>query len=281
MPFESFRSFFGKKEGQTGEELPDTNGLGSAHQPLPDNTNRARSLEDINEHIRQSLEENRREEEQIELDAHKRRVARAPEILKQNSLQRLPSITKILDRALSNASVEDYAQEHIRIPPGDLPFWHYDDLESSLSEIECWREYLPQEALDAISRKITARVDVVLRIMDEYRAWGIEHEPSNEVQRNVFRDFSILYELAPESFPRAISRSPIRSSRKSVHSKSARLWTQRNEWRFMQSSPNMILKGSGRSSVQDTLRKSYPRKGNVVKGGNGRTPSECRREVRI
>jgi hypothetical protein len=124
--------------------------------------------------------------------------------LKQESLERLPSITKALDRALSNASEEDYAREHIRVPPGDLRFWHYYDLEDSLMKTECWKDYFSQEARNEISQRVTARPDAVMRIIGEYRSWAALREPSTEVQRNVFRDLSTLHELSPEAFPRSL-----------------------------------------------------------------------------
>jgi hypothetical protein len=204
MPFESLRSFFGKKEGQTGHEQSDEYESGLPSKPFPDNQKQTRPMEEINKDIREFLERDRRETEEINRSAHESLVKRAPEILKQQALERLPAITKTLRRALSYASEAGYAQDHIRIPEGDLTFWHYYDLEESLMGIETWRDYLSQEALDEISRQVSAEAETVLRILNEYRSWGTQHEPYTETQRNAFDSLWILHALAPDVFPRSL-----------------------------------------------------------------------------
>lgn len=169
---------------------------------LPSVGSRPRSTEEINNEIQESLERHRRESEKINRLLHEDLVKRAPEILKQQASEILPAITKTLRRALSYASEADYAQDHIRIPEGELKFWHYCDLEESLLGIDAWREYLSQEALDGISQQVSAQAQTALRILEEYRTWGAQHEPYSETQRNAFGSLWTLHVLAPGEFPR-------------------------------------------------------------------------------
>ena len=169
---------------------------------LPSVGARPRPMEEINKEILEFLERHRRETEEINRSAHESLVKRAPEILKQQALDRLPAITKTLRRALSCASEAEYAQDHIRIPEGDLPFWHYYDLEESLMGIDTWRDYLSKKELDGISLQVSAQAETVLRILDEYRSWGTQHEPYTETQRNAFESQWTLHALAPDVFPR-------------------------------------------------------------------------------
>jgi hypothetical protein len=157
---------------------------------------------EINKEIQESLERHRRESEEINRSLHEDLVKRAPEILKQQASEILPAITKTLRRALSYSREADYARDHIRIPEGDLTFWHYCDLEESLLGIDTWREYLSQEALDGISQQVSAQAETALRILEEYRTWGAQHEPYTETQRNEFESLWTLHVLAPDVFPR-------------------------------------------------------------------------------
>lgn len=163
---------------------------------------RSRSMEEINKGIRELLKKHRKETEEINRSEHESLVKRAPEILKQQASEILPSITKTLRRALSYSSEADYARDHIRIPEGDLAFWHYYDLEESLTSIDAWREYFSQEALDEIRLQVNDHAKTALRVLEEYRAWGTQHEAYTETQRNAFGSLWTLHALAPDTFPR-------------------------------------------------------------------------------
>jgi hypothetical protein len=159
-------------------------------------------MEEINKDIRASLERHRKESEEINRSLHEDLVKRAPEILKRQANEILPAISKTLRRALNYASEADYARDHIRIPEGDLAFWHYYDLEESLTSIDAWRGYLSQEALDEIRQQVNDHAETALRILEEYRAWGTQHEAYTETKRNAFSGLWTLHTLAPDAFPR-------------------------------------------------------------------------------
>lgn len=159
-------------------------------------------MEEIDRDIQAALERHRKESEEINRSIHEDLVKRAPEILKQQANEILPAITKTLWRALSYASEADYARDHIRIPEGDLAFWHYYDLDESLTRIDAWREYLPQEALDDIRLQMNEHAEAALRILEEYRAWGAQHEAYTETQRNAFGGLWSLHTFVPDAFPR-------------------------------------------------------------------------------
>jgi hypothetical protein len=159
-------------------------------------------MEEIDGDIQAALERHRKESEEINRSIHEDLVKRAPEILKQQANEVLPTITKTLRRALSYASEADYARDHIRVPEGDLAFWHYYDLGESLTRIDAWREYLSHEALDEISLEVNEHAETALRILEEYRVWGTQHEAYTEMQRNAFGGLWTLHTLAPDAFPR-------------------------------------------------------------------------------
>jgi hypothetical protein len=160
-------------------------------------------MEELNREIHESLERHRRESEELDRSIHEDLVKRAPEILKQQASTILPAITKTLRRAFSYTSEEDWARDHIRVPEGELASWRYYDLEEPLLEIDAWREYLSQEALDEISQQVSAQSETTLRILEEYRTGGAQHdEPHTETQRNAFESLWTLHVLAPDVFPR-------------------------------------------------------------------------------
>jgi hypothetical protein len=163
-------------------------------------------MEEIARNIQAALEMNRKESEEIKRSIHEDLVKRAPEILRQQANEILPAITKTLRRALSYASEADYARDHIRIPEGDLAFWHYYDLGESLTEIDAWREYLSHEALEEISLQVNEHAETALRILEEYRVWGTQHEAYTEMQRNAFGGLWTLHTLAPDAFPRDLAQ---------------------------------------------------------------------------
>jgi hypothetical protein len=159
-------------------------------------------MEELNKEIHESLERHRRESEELNRSIHEDLVKRAPEILKQQASTILPAITKTLRRAFSYASEEDWARDQIRVPEGELASWRYYDLEEPLLRIDAWREYLSQEALDEISQQVSAQSETALRILEEYRTWGAQHEPHTETQRNAFESLWTLHVLVPDVFPR-------------------------------------------------------------------------------
>jgi hypothetical protein len=159
-------------------------------------------MEEIDRNIQAALEGRRKESEEIKRSIHEDLVKRAPEILRQQANELLPAITKTLRRALSYAGEADYARDHIRIPEGDLAFWHYYDLGESLEDIDSWREYLSREALEEIRQHVNGHAETALRILKEYRAWGTQHEAYTETQRNAFGCLWTLHTLAPAAFPR-------------------------------------------------------------------------------
>lgn len=159
-------------------------------------------MEEIDRDIQAALERHRKESEEINRSIHEDLVKRAPEILMWKANESLPAITKTLWRALSYADEADYTRDHIRVPEGDLAFWHYYDLEESLASIDVWREYLSQEALDQIRVQLNEHAETALRILEEYRAWGTKHEAYTEMQRNAFGGLWSLHTLVPDAFPR-------------------------------------------------------------------------------
>lgn len=203
IPFESFHSFFNKRENQevekeqAAESTPEVKPLDLSFVGP-----QSRSMEELSKQLHESLERQRRESEELNRSIHEDLVKRAPEILKQKSNALLPSITKTLRRAFSYASEEDWAREHIRVPEGELASWRYYDLEEPLLEIDAWREYLSQEALDGIRQQVSAQSKTALQIVEEYRTWGAQHEPRTETQRNTFDSLWTLHVLAPDVFTR-------------------------------------------------------------------------------
>ncbi len=158
-------------------------------------------MEELNKELHESLERQRRESEELNRSIHEDLVKRAPEILKQQSSTILPTIAKTLRRAWSYASEEDWTREHIRVPEDALTQWRYYDLEEPLLKIDSWREYLSREALDGIRQQVSAQSETALRIIEEYRTWGAQHEPYTETQRNAFESLWTLHVLAPDVFP--------------------------------------------------------------------------------
>lgn len=216
MPFESFHNFF--KKAESTEEQPDKAPDSFEHQAPPPENDALLSEKELDElwsrrsnrflpeHERAAaakrIEENSRKlDQRIREDQAEWKRREAPNILRREALEALPSVEHELDRALDQSAEGVYKKDFLSLKKEELPFQHFFDLNNSARFLDEWKDCLPQETYEANREKIHRCADEVKRILDEYRSWASAHEHPQDATTALFELITHLHRIDPESFP--------------------------------------------------------------------------------
>lgn len=164
------------------------------------------SVESSEEHHRRAqealdarqAERDHRQEQELETLRHNRDA-----ILASEAAEKLPIIGHYLARAIKEASIEDYAREHIRIRPEELTLQHFNDLQIGLRFLDKWAPYIQPKRLSELQDELRTQSKSILRILDQYREWAGSHEAAVVSRELLFKAVNCLETIASGLLPKS------------------------------------------------------------------------------